>query len=299
MIKLAAFTDEISQDLAHACAVLKQFGAQGAEIRGVWDKPVHKLTDAEVREVRRILDDHGLAACSIGSPFGKCELDDPKAIAEHMDYLRRCSDVARELGCTIIRGFVFWGPLRDKPFVWLEPVHPRPWDRILSAFEPVPAILEEKGTVLGIENEHSCWVGTAGHAREFIERLGCDRVRAIWDPANHIHDVEGGEHVPAFPEGYNTVKDVTVHVHVKNAAPTGDGGVRDVFLTTGLVLWDDQLRQLQADGYDGFVSLETHVTSEDFPYDLRDTYGKYLEGEPREAASRASLAWLRDALSAL
>ena len=299
MVKLAAFTDEISQDLAYACGVMNLFGAGGAEVRGVWDKGIHKISDAEVREVRHILDDHGLKACSVGSPFGKCELDDAEAIANHMDILRRCSDVAHELGCTLIRGFAFWGPLRDVPFAWRQPVYPRPWDRILKAFEPVPGILEEKGTVLGIENEHSCWVGTAAHARELVDSLGCDRVRVIWDPANHVHDVEGGERVPAFPDGYDTVKDVTVHVHVKDAGPTGDGGARDVFLTTGLVRWEDQLHQLAADGYDGYVSLETHVTAEDFPESLRDTYGQYLEGEPREAASRASLAWLRDVLDRL
>lgn len=299
MIRLAAFTDEISQDFAHACQVLNQFGAKGAEVRGVWDKGVHKLSATELREARRILDDNGLAACSIGSPFGKCELDDKTAIAEHMDILRRCSDAAHELGCTLIRGFAFWGPLRDVPHIWLQPVQPRPWDRMLTAFEPVPGILEEHGTVLGIENEYACWIGTAGHAREFVERLGSDRVRVIWDPANHVHDVEGGEHVPAFPDGYEAVKDLTVHVHIKDAAPTGDGGVQDVFITTGLVDWEAQLRRLHDDGYDGYVSLETHVTSDDFPESLRDDYGKYLEGEPREAASRASLAWLRDVLKRL
>lgn len=299
MIGLAAFTDEISQDLEHACEVMNLFGATGAEVRGVWDKGVHKISDAEVREVRRILDDHGIAACSVGSPFGKCELDDPNALAQHMDILRRCSDVAHELGCALIRGFAFWGPLRDVPNAWRQPAHPRPWDRMLKAFEPVPAILENKGTILGIENEHSCWVGTAGHAREFVDRLGCERVRVIWDPANHVHDVEGGEQVPAFPDGYDTVKDVAVHVHVKDAGPTGDGGARDVFLTTGLVDWEAQVRQLHADGYDGYLSLETHVTSDAFPESLRAMYGRYLEGEPREAASRASLAWLRDLLNRL
>ncbi|MDQ1256630.1 MAG: hypothetical protein QG656_1228, partial [Candidatus Hydrogenedentes bacterium] len=143
MFKLAAFTDEISHDLAHACRVLSELGGRGAEIRGVWETGVHKLTDAQVADVKRIVADHGLVVCSIGSPFGKCELDEPAQVAEHMDILRRCADVGLELGCPMVRGFAFWG----------HGSRQKPWDRMLDAYEPVPGILEEKGVTLGLENE--------------------------------------------------------------------------------------------------------------------------------------------------
>src|SRR5690606_20302968 len=126
--------------------------------------------EAETREVKRIIDGHGLVVCSIASPFGKCELDNPAEMAEHMEFLRRAADIGHALGCNLIRGFAFWGH---------EYVGPRPWDKMLKAYEPVPRILEEMDAVLGLENEAACYVGTAAHAREFIDRLGCPRVKIV------------------------------------------------------------------------------------------------------------------------
>lgn len=288
MFKLGSFTDEISQDLERACQVCWDFGVEGVEIRGVWDTPCQELTDEQVNEVRRITSDYGLVVCSIASPFGKCELGAPQEVAAHMDHLRRCSDIAQELGCNLVRGFAFWGHgAREKP-----------WDRMLEAYEPVPGILEEKGTILGLENEASCYVGTAGHTRTFLDRLGCDRVKATWDPANHVHDPDGAD-VPTYPDGYNLIRDDIVHVHVKDAGPGPDGKVRGMFMGRGLCHWQEQFQALKDDGYSGFCSLETHVNPEDFPEELAGRYGRHLTGQGREGASKVCLAWIRDIIAEL
>lgn len=288
MFQLAAFTDEISQDLARACAVCTEFGLTGAEIRGVWNTNIAELTDGQVRVMSRILADHGLAVCSIASPFGKCELEDRGAVARQMDLLRRCADIGLALGCPLVRGFVFWGHGRTE----------KPWDAILRAYAPVPDILERKGIVLGVENEAACYVGAAGHLRTFLDRLNCPRVQAVWDPANHVQDPEG-LNVPCYPDGYELLKNNVIHVHVKDAAPAAAGGVPNVFLGQGIVGWEAQLQALKDDGYDGFVSLETHINPEDLPEGLKPRYGHYLTGDGREGASKACLAWLRDTLAAL
>ncbi len=284
MFQLGAFTDEISQDLAHACLVCGEYGVTGAEIRGVWNTPVQELSDAQVAEIKRIVDDHGMRVCSVASPFGKCELTEPKEVRRHMDILRRCSDIARELDCSIVRGFVFWRRGPDTP-----------WDSMLRAYRPVPDILEEKDVILGIENEHACYVGTAGHVRRFLDRLGCDRARVVWDPANHVHDPEAVD-VPPFPEGYALIADDVVHVHVKDAAPAAEGTVRCVYLGTGKVDWHAQFQALRRYGYAGYVSLETHIKKDIIPKNMIKKYKNHLKGEEREPATRLSLAWLCETL---
>jgi sugar phosphate isomerase/epimerase len=229
-----------------------------------------------------------MTVCSIGSPFGKCELEDAAEVAKHMDLLRRCADIGHELGCGLVRGFVFWGHGRRE----------KPWDAMLRAYEPVPAILEEKDIVLGVENEYACYVGTAGHVREFADRLGCARAKIVWDPANHVHDPEG-TNVPAYPDGYQCVRGDIVHVHMKDAAPKPDGSVADCFLGSGRVDWPGQFQALKDDGYTGFASLETHVDPKDLPADMRARYGQYITSEDREGASRVSLAWVRDVVAEL
>ena len=288
MFKLGAFTDEISQDLARACAVCIEFGATGAEIRGVWDTPCQKLSDAQVQDIRRIVADHGMVISSMGSPFGKCELDSPDDVAQHMDILRRCADIALELDCALVRGFAFWGHgAREKP-----------WDKMREAYERVPGILEEKGVILGLENEAACYVGTAQHTRQFLDLLQCDRIKATWDPANHVQDLDGRD-VASFPDGYSVIKDDLVHVHVKDAAPSADGKMPNVFMGMGICEWQRQFQALKDDGYEGFCSLETHVNPEKFPENMQAKYGHYLKGEGREGASRVCLAWIRDAVAEL
>jgi len=289
MFRLATFTDEISTDLARACAVCNEFSVHGAELRRVWDTTAQDFKPDEVREAARIIADHGMAVCSIGSGFGKCDLDDPKQVSDHMDLLRRAADVGLELGCTLVRGFAFWD--RDQ-------VDEKPWDRMLAAYEPVPDILEDKGIILGLENEAACYVGTSVHTRTFLDRLGCERVKAIWDPANHVQDPQGRD-VPAYPDGYALIRDDMVHVHVKDAAPGPDGGMPNVFLGMGICRWTEQLQAFKNDGYEGHISLETHVNPDKFPAELEATYGQYLTGEGREGASKVCLAWLRDALAGL
>ena len=214
MFQLGAFTDEISQDLAKACQVCNEFGVTGAELRGIWDTGVHKLTDAQVGDIKRIITDHGMVVASIGSPFGKCELDNPQEVAEHMDILRRCADVGLELGCSIIRGFAFWG----------HGARLKPWDAMRAAYAPVPGILEEKGVLLALENEHSCYVGTAGHVRHFIDMMQCPRIKAVWDPANHIHDPDSDTE-PVFPDAYECSKKTSStcmsKMHLSNRTATG------------------------------------------------------------------------------
>lgn len=289
MFKLAAFTDEISQDLAHACTVLRGFGGEGAELRGVGGTAVNKFSDAQVREIKQILADAGIAAVSMGSPFGKCELADGGEVAQHMDILRRCCDIGLELGCNLVRGFAFW----DR-----QQAGEKPWDAMLAAYEPVPGILEEKGCILGLENEAACYVGAAGHARRFLDALGCERVKAIWDPANHIQDPQS-EGCPPFPDGYELLKPDIVHVHVKDAAPDGQGRCPNCFLGEGLAQWPQQLQALKDDGYKGCISLETHVKPERLTPELRERYGQHIGGDERESASKVCLAWLRDTVDAL
>ena len=288
MFKLAAFTDEISQDFAHACDVCVEYGVPAIELRGAWETPVHKFSDEQLRDIAQILADHGLSVCSIGSPFGKCELNDTSAVAQHMDFLRRSCDIARRFDCTIVRGFAFWD--RDQ-------APEKPWDDMLRAYDPVPHILEEKGVLLGLENEAACYVGTAEHARFFVDRLGCERVRVLWDAANHVQDPQMNG-VAAYPDAYERIKDIVVHIHAKDAQRNAAGEAPNVYMGEGECGWPELFAALKREGYEGYVSLETHVDPHECPESVRARYGVHLKGEGREGASRVCLAWMKDTLAA-
>src|SRR4051794_41031273 len=105
-MKLAAITDEISQDFEYALDVLVEYGAKGAELRGLWGVNIADLTDEQAERARKALTDRGLAVAALSTPFFKCDLEmtapnvgeaagrmhlaTPRGLPQQMDMLRRC-----------------------------------------------------------------------------------------------------------------------------------------------------------------------------------------------------------------
>jgi len=245
-MKLAVFTDEVSQDLDRAVKMATRFGLDGVELRSVWNKPVQHLSQEEVARVRTMLEEHGLRVCAIASPVFKCELDDEAAHRDHLDYLRSCIQIAKALRTDIIRLFTFWkrGPS--------QPV----WARIKRQFRPAVPIAEGEGVILGVENEASTYVATAAEAKQFVAEIDSPAVRIVWDPCNEVYADEG---ITPYPDAYRLVEPWMVHLHVKDGKrePATDEP-HVVPVGEGAIDWKGQLRELVTKQYDGYASLETH-----------------------------------------
>ncbi len=241
-MKLALFTDEVSQDLEKALRLAVRHGCEGVEIRSVWDTPVPKLSAEQVKEIKALLDSYGLKCAAIASPVFKCELDDPAAQAEHLEFLRRCIGIGQELGTNIIRVFAFWrrGPAEEV------------WERVKAQFAPAIPIAEAEGALLGIENEPSTYSGTAAEVRRLIEEMDSPAVRAIWDPGNEVHVPD----LIPYPDSYRLVAPFMVHMHIKDGVRIPETKV--VPVGDGIVDWLGQFAELKRVGYDGYLSMETH-----------------------------------------
>jgi len=245
-MKLAVFTDEVSQDLETAIKFAVRFGLNGVEIRSVWNKPVQHLTGDDTVRIRDMLGEQNLSVAAIASPVFKCELDDPAAQREHIDYLRNCIRVAKELNTRIIRLFAFWKRGPSAPV----------WDRMKEQFRPAIPVAEGEGVILGLENEASTYLATAAETKQFVSELGSDVVRVIWDPCNEIYAEDG---ITPYPDAYRLVEPWVVHVHVKDGKRDASTNEPDVTpVGEGVIDWKSQLQDLLAKGYQGYASLETH-----------------------------------------
>ncbi|GBC98941.1 D-tagatose 3-epimerase [bacterium HR17] len=244
-MKLAVITDEVSQDLEVVLALARAFGLAAIELRSLWNKAPHELTADEVRRIKQRCADEGLTVCSIASPVFKCDYGDPRQEQAHMDILRRCVDIAHELGAPLVRIFTFWR----------KPPYPS-WDAIAEKLHAAACVVEGTGLILGVENEPTTMATNARKVVAVLTRLQHPQVKAVWDPGNDVFDPD--REVP-YPDGYETVKAWIAHIHIKdgkwNAAeerfeptPIGDGAVD----------YRNQLRALVQNGYDGYLSLETH-----------------------------------------
>ncbi|GIX05706.1 MAG: hypothetical protein KatS3mg115_0109 [Candidatus Poribacteria bacterium] len=245
MFKLAVISDEVSQDFKTVVQVAKDYRLAAIEIRSVFNKPPQALDDRDVEAIKRELDDTGIVICGIATPFYKCDIDNPQERQEHLQILRNCAALAQKLGTNLLRCFAFWNTGRTE----------ERWNEILDAFEEPLKIAEGEGMILGMENEHSTSLATAALTRRFVEEIDRPYVRAIWDPANELY-AEGG--VTPYPDGYELLKDVMVHGHIKDADRNASGELESVPVGEGLIDWKGQFRRYLEDGYTGYLSLETH-----------------------------------------
>lgn len=254
---LSAITDEISMDLGHALDVMAEYDCEAAELRSMWGSNIADLTSEQVDEARRVLDEKGMTVCCIASPLFKCELD-PEAVGEtgrllkstyrasdeQMELLKRCHRLANTFGTSMIRIFSYWRRGQLTPEIE---------DAIASSLVDAVKYAEDNGLLLVLENEHDCYLGTGAETARFLSRMDSPALKAVWDPGNAFF---AGE-VP-YPDGYEAIRNYTAHVHVKDAELLASGKKRFVTVGDGEIDYAGQFAALKADGYSGYISLETH-----------------------------------------
>lgn len=260
-MQLSVITDEIDSDLGHALDVMAEYGVRGAEIRQIWDKNIADAPEDYLRRAKDLLDSHGVTVVGIASPFYKCEMpgesaDGPlgplhsavaRGLDEQMSVLNRSIKAAHFLGTDLIRVFSFWRRSSLTPDVE---------DRIIDAFAEPAALAASEGIVLGLENEHACYLGTGAQTARVLEKINLPAVRCIWDPGNAYFDGE-----TPFPVGYDAISKFVAHVHVKDAAISSETGQPAwTVVGEGAVDWAGQIAALKASGYQGYLSLETHYS---------------------------------------
>lgn len=241
-MKLAFITDEATQDLGEAIAFAKTYGLTGVELRSVEDTPIDRISAGKLREYKRMLDEAGLTVCDLAGSFYKCL---PNEASGELEKLIRLCDAADILDCDTIRGFAFFA----------DEAGPRITDEIIAAFGPAIEILKARGKKLLLEADPS--VNTTNHAAlaALLERLDSEVIGAIYDPGNDVYDPL--RETP-YPDGYEAVKKWIRHVHIKDAVRNGQDEPYCVCIGTGWVDYPGLIRALHRDGYDGWMSLETH-----------------------------------------
>ena len=277
-MELAVITDEIDSDLERACDVMLDYGVRGVELRQIWDKNVADAPPEYLQRAKDVLASRGMHVVGIASPFYKCDLPGVTAegeagplhsatargLGDQIALLEHCIEVARFFDTNLIRVFSFWkrGPLT-----------PEIEEMIVDAFAEPAAIAERAGVILGLENEHACYLGTGAQAARALAEINSPAVRAIWDPGNAFMDGEA-----PFPTGYDAIKEFVTHVHVKDAAvPEGSLTPEWTLVGAGQIDYKGQFAALRESGYPGYVSLETH----------------WGGAGSKEASSRACLAALQ------
>lgn len=243
-MKLSFITDEATQSFDEAVAFAKKYDLQGLELRSVDDTPIDQIDVETLKAWKKKLDEASLAVPCLSGSFFKCDVPEKDAPAEELEKLERLCRAADILGCSLIRGFAFFAPESG-------PVSP---ETLKPFYAKAAEILRRSNKRLLLEADPS--VNTSNHAAlaHMLDVLDDPVFGAIFDPGNDIYDPL---HETPYPDGYEAIRPHLVHIHIKDAVIT-DGEISCVKTGEGLVGYPALLRRLIADGYDGWMSLETH-----------------------------------------
>lgn len=240
---MSGFADEIDPDPEVQCQVLDGLGIRYLELRSAWDVNVLDLDDDQVAEVGRILGAHGIGVSSIGSPIGKVNVTED--FDAHLRRMERAVEVARMLGAPYIRVFSFFLTADQRPEDHRDEVVRR-----MSALAERAAA---GGVVMLHENEKEIFGDLPERVHDLVTAVDSPALRLAWDAANYV---QCG--VVPFPDAYRLLRPYTDYIQVKDAVlatgevvPAGEGDGRLA----------ETVRALAADGYDGFVSMEPHLSS--------------------------------------
>jgi sugar phosphate isomerase/epimerase len=260
---LGIITDELTQNLEEALKFITGYGLHWCELREVWGKNIMILPQQDLERARKLIAEQGVRVSDIATPIFKWNL--PGATTrpgEKHDFavgsfteedadplLEKAFHLARLFGTQKVRIFSYWRVAEP------EKVYPQVRDRLARAAR----LAEQNGMVLVLENEHECNIGTGKELGRVLRDVNSPALRGVWDPGNAAMLGEA-----PFPDGYQAVKGLFPHMHIKDARKNAQTGkVEWAPVGGGFIDFKGQFAALHQEKYAGTMSLETHYNRPD------------------------------------
>lgn len=265
-MKISLVTDEISADPETAIELGVEWGIRDFELRGFYTDRVPNLSAYQKERLQEILATYEASIIAI-SP-GLFKIPYPVASREqaslawmdqamfrgwqslHDEVKYHCEELlpasiefAQALGVKFIVSFSFQ---RGK-----QPPGPAP-DEVKEILRNGAEQVGAAGMQLLIEVEDEFWADTGQRTAALVESIDHPALGVNWDPGNAFM---AGE--TPYPDGYHAVRPWVKHVHFKDAEL--DSQAQRRYVLRGQIDWAGQIKALAADGYAGYISIETHL----------------------------------------
>lgn len=271
--KLGVITDEISQDFAQALEFLRSYSLGQCELRELWGKNIMNASGEELGRTKKLLRKYGIRVSNLASPLFKYDLPGMPAPASQRDVfraqftdhdterlLRKAAELSHFFDTPLVRLFSYWQVERP------EEAYSQVRDRLARAAD----FARSNAMILGLENEHTCNVGTGRELGRILKDVNSPHLRGIWDPGNAALLGEA-----PYPEGYDAVRRLFDHMHVKDLRKASEEW-RWVPVGQGVADFPAVFGALRRDNYEGTISLETHYRRPDG--NRRESTRESLEG---------------------
>lgn len=260
-------TDELSGDPETAFELGLEWGVDRFELRGVHHGRVPRLDPHARQRLLRAVSSFGVTITAISPGLFKCPFPASEPARSNLGWMDRSFfqnweearllvedhrrnllpasiDFAHEAGAKFIVAFSFsrnGAPGGDAPA------------GVVELLAEVAETAAAAGLELLVETEEGHWADTGARSAALVERVAAPGLGINWDPANALIDGD----VP-YPQGYAALNHLVRNVHFKDARVHPDGSWE--LLAEGDVDWTGQIAALAADGYDGAIAVEPHLS---------------------------------------
>lgn len=200
--KLAAFADEADSSIDGQILAIKENSVSLLEIRGMDGQNIADISKDKANEVRIKLDDAGLGVWSLGSPFGKIDINDD--FASHLDKFKHILEIGKILGAKKLRLFSFYGTTEEPQ---------KYFDKVIQNLQAFLNAARGSGIILCHENEKGIYGDIASRCLEIHKAL--PELKAIFDPANFIQCGQDTK------EAWGLLAPYVEYMHIKDAKADG------------------------------------------------------------------------------
>ena len=243
MWTLSGFIDEISPDFTEQCRTAAGLGLKYVELRSAWEINILDLKPGQLGAMKDTLATHDLQVSSIGSPIGKIFIDED--FPPHLERMRHAAEVAHLFGAPYIRIFSFF--LRPGA----DPAEHR--EEVIARMRALARVAENADLTLLHENEKQIYGDVPRRCLDIVRSVDSPHLRLAWDPANFVQ-----VGIKPYTDGYASLRRHVEYIQIKDAH-AADGTVVPAGQGDGEIA--QTVRALHHDGFDGFFSLEPHLSA--------------------------------------
>ncbi len=247
--KFTGFPDEAEKSLDAQISTLKEVGWSAIELRLLDGKNVCDQTDDEWSRTWEHLQSEGIEVVGFGGQIGNWARPITSDFQADLDEIRRVAPRMQAAGTKFLR-------IMSYPNDEENPLNDADWKaETVRRLKELSAIAEGEGIVLAHENCSGYGASAEGYLG-LVEAVGSPALQLILDTGNNsLHDND----VEVTWDFYQACRQEITHVHVKCAKPSEDGGEHvtchvDEDPVQGRIFAD-----LEATGYDGWLSIEPHI----------------------------------------
>lgn len=260
-------TDELSGDPETAFELGLEWGVDRFELRGIHNERVPRLDQHARQRLLRAVHSFGVTITAISPGLFKCPFpageparsnlgwmdkgffqnwEEARLLVEdhRRNLLPASIDFAKEVGAKFIIAFSF---SRNGAAGGEAPAG------VIELLAEAAETAASAGLELLVETEEGHWADTGARSAALVERVGAPSLAVNWDPANALIDGD----VP-YPQGYAALKHLVRNVHFKDARVYPGGSWE--LLAQGDVDWTGQIAALAAEGYEGAIAVEPHLS---------------------------------------